>query len=152
MCAQFDDVVTLYGGCHDGDVVPYAPFAEAITEWVRRSPIDAVRAALGTEAAVVARLAPAIREVVPDVGEPLPVPAEAETARLHDAVGQVLTRLASEAPIVLVVDDLHWADEATVGMLRAARPGRRADARPRSSGRTARRISTGGTRSRLRSR
>ena len=119
VCAEFDDVVTLLGGCHDGDVVPYAPFAEAITGWVRRSPVELVRAVLGTDASVVARLAPAIHEVLPDVGEPLPVPADAETARLHDALGQVLTRLAVGAPIVLVVDDLHWADEATVGMLRA---------------------------------
>ena len=35
-------------------------------------------------------VAPAIRAVVPDAGEPLPVPPDAETARLHDAVGQVL--------------------------------------------------------------
>ncbi len=119
VCAQFDDVVTLVGGCHDGDVVPYAPFAEAATEWVRRTPADTIRAVLGADAAVVARLAPAIREVVPDVGEPLPVPAEAETARLHDAVGQALSRLAERSPVVLVVDDLHWADAATVGMLRS---------------------------------
>ena len=152
VCAQFDDVVTLFGGCYDGDVVPFAPFTEAVTDWVRRSPTDAVRAALGPEAAVVARLAPAIREVVPDVGEPLPVPADAEAARLHDAMGQVLTRLGADAPIVLVVDDLHWADEATVGMLRSlARVAARAPD-SWSSGRTARRISTGGTRSPLRSR
>ena len=119
VCAQFDDVATLLGGCHDGDVVAYAPFAEALTEWVRRSPADLVREVLGADAAVVARIAPAIREVVPDVGEPLSVPSEAETARLHDAVGQVFTRLASRSPVVLVVDDLHWADEATIGMLRS---------------------------------
>lgn len=119
VCAQFDDVETLFGGCHDGDVVPYAPFAEAITDWVRRTPVDTVRTVLGADAAVVARLAPAIREVVPELGEPFPVPAEAETSRLHDAVGQVFTRLAMQSPVVLVVDDLHWADEATVGMLRS---------------------------------
>jgi class 3 adenylate cyclase len=119
VCSDFDDVITLFGGCHDGDVVPYAPFAEAVTEWVRRSPVDAVRSTLGPDASVVARLAPAIHEILSEVGEPLAVPADAETARLHDAMGQVLTRLAAEAPIVLVVDDLHWADEATVGMLRA---------------------------------
>ncbi len=118
VCDQFDDAITLVGGCHDGDVVPFAPFVEVLTEWVRRNPSDTVRAVLGRDAAVVARLAPAIHEVV-DTGEPLPVPAEAETARLLDAVGQVFTRLSAQAPLVLVLDDLHWADEATVGMLRS---------------------------------
>ncbi len=118
VCAQFDGLTILIGGCHDGDVVPYAPFAEAVTDWARRTLAASVRNALGGDAAVIARLAPAIREVVPDAGEPLPVPADAETARLHDAVGQVLTRLSAAGPVALVVEDLHWADDATVGMLR----------------------------------
>ncbi len=118
VCAQFDGLTMLIGGCHDGDVVPYAPFAEAITDWARRTPAASVRSVLGADAAVVARLAPAIREIVPDAGEPHPVPADAETARLHDAVGQIVTRLGDAGPVALVVEDLHWADDATVGMLR----------------------------------
>ena len=78
-----------------------------------------MQAGLGSDAAIVARLAPAIHEVLPDVTEPLPVPADAETARLFDAVGQMLGRLSESGPLVLVVEDLHWADDATVGMLRA---------------------------------
>jgi len=119
VCGEFDGVLVLTGGCHDGDVVPYAPFTEAFTDWARRSPVETVRSVLGPDAAVVARLAPAIHDVVPGVGDPLPVPPEAETARLHDAVGQALSRLAVQSPLVVVVDDLHWADEATVGMLRS---------------------------------
>jgi hypothetical protein len=56
---------------------------------------------------------------MPAVGEPLPVTRDVETARLHDAVGQMLGRLAGSSPVALVVEDLHWADEATVGLLRA---------------------------------
>jgi class 3 adenylate cyclase len=118
VCSHFDGLTVLIGGCHDGDVVPYAPFAEAITDWVRRTPAARVRTTLGADAAVVARLATAIGDVVPDVGEPVPIPADAETARLHDAVGQVLMRLGDADPLALVVEDLHWADDATVGMLR----------------------------------
>lgn len=118
VCAQFDGLTMLIGGCHDGDVVPYAPFAEAVTDWARRTPAASARAVLGADAAVVARLAPAIREIAPDAGEPHPVPADAETARLHDAVGQIMTRLSEAGPVALVVEDLHWADDATVGMLR----------------------------------
>ena len=118
VCAQIDELMVLAGGCHDGDVVPYAAFAEAITDWARRTPAAQVRAVVGDDAAVVARLAPAIREVVPDAGEPLPVSPDAETARLHDAVGQLLARLSQTTPVVLIVEDLHWADDATVGMLR----------------------------------
>ncbi len=118
VCSQFEGLTVLAGGCHDGDVVPYAPFAEALSDWARRTPAARARATLGVDGAVVARLAPVISELLPDVGEPMPIPTEAETARLHDAVGQVLIRLSDAGPLALVVEDLHWADDATVGMLR----------------------------------
>jgi tetratricopeptide (TPR) repeat protein len=111
--------VVLVGGCHDGDVVANAPFVEAITRWVRGTTPAVAGEVLGAEGPVVARMAPAIAEVLPEIGEPLPTLPGAETARLHDAVGQVLLRLAGSAPVLLVIEDLHWADDATVGLLRA---------------------------------
>ena len=36
---QIDDLITGVGGCHDGDVVPFAPFAEVLTDWARRTPV-----------------------------------------------------------------------------------------------------------------
>jgi 2-polyprenyl-3-methyl-5-hydroxy-6-metoxy-1,4-benzoquinol methylase len=111
--------LVLSGGCHDGDVVTNAPFAEAISAWVRS--VDAERAAsvLGPCAPVVARVAPAVREVLPETPEPFPVAPDAELLRLRDSVSQFLLRLSAEAPVMLVLEDLHWADDATVGLLRA---------------------------------
>ena len=111
--------IVLAGGCHDGDVVANAPFVEALTDWVRRSTPDNVADSLGAEASVIARMVPAVLSALPQTGEPLPVPRDAETARLHDAVSQVLLRLGAASPVLLVLDDLHWADEATVSMMRA---------------------------------
>ena len=111
--------LVLSGGCHDGDVVSNAPFAEALLRWGRSVPADALLTALGPEAPVLLRLAPALAAALPEVGEPLPVPPEAETGRLHDALSQLVLRLAQDRPVALVVDDLHWADAATVATLRA---------------------------------
>ena len=122
VCAEVagdGNVTVLVGGCHDGDVVAYAPFVEALSAWVRRTSVETVARLLGAEAPVVGRIVPAIKATLPEVGEPIPVPAEEATARLHDAVRLVFERLAEESPVVLVLDDLHWADESTVGLTRA---------------------------------
>jgi hypothetical protein len=65
----------------------------------------------------VARLVPAIRERLPDVPA-APAPDAGESRfRLFDAVTTFLQRLGARAPHVLVLDDLHWADDATMLLL-----------------------------------
>src|SRR5947208_14972326 len=72
----------LVGGCHDGDVAANAPFVEAFTEWVRGTAPDELARVLGAEAAVVGRMVSVVADALPDTGEPLPVPRDAEIARL----------------------------------------------------------------------
>jgi class 3 adenylate cyclase len=119
--------VVLSGGCHDGDVVAGEAFVEAISGWVRAVVPEHAAEVLGGFAPVVARVAPVLREVLPNVAEPVPVTPDAELLRLRDSVSQFFLRLAAKAPTLLVLEDLHWADDATVGLLRgvarAARTG-----------------------------
>ena len=108
----------LIGGCHDGEVRAFAPFVEAFTDWLRATPLTEVKDVLGTEAATLARLVPAIRDAMPDLVSPAEVNSAEAEARLNDAIGQVLGRMGDIRPVVLVLDDLHWADSASVGLLR----------------------------------
>src|SRR5262249_26042955 len=61
---------------------------------------------------------PLLRERLPDLPEPAALQPDEERVRLLDAVVQFLIALATRAPLVLVLDDLHWADGATVALLR----------------------------------
>ena len=115
--------LVLWGGCHDGDVGAYAAFVEAFSDWVARRPTDEIAGILDAQAGVLARLVPAVRAVLADVVEPAVVSADEATVRLHRAVLEVMDRLAGDAPVALVLDDVHWADEATVGLLRAVARG-----------------------------
>ncbi|MEO7573557.1 MAG: AAA family ATPase, partial [Acidimicrobiales bacterium] len=108
----------LVGGCHDGEVGAYAPFVEALTDWLRATPLAEVSRVLGTEAAVLGRLVPAVHKVLPDLAAPTDLGPDEAEARLHDAVGQLLARLTAERPALLLLDDLHWADAATISLLR----------------------------------
>lgn len=108
----------LIGGCHDGDVGAYAPFVEAITDWLRATPVAEVTRALGTEASVLGRVAPAVHRVLTDVPELADLGPDEAEARLNDAIGQVFTRLTETHPAVLLLDDLHWADAGSIALLR----------------------------------
>ena len=109
----------LRGACYEGEwAPPYGPFAEALTAYVRGADAAELRADLGFGAAPLARVIAAVRERLPDVPEPMPLQPDEERFRLFDAVSQFLIATAARAPIVLVLDDLHWADKGTIAMLR----------------------------------
>ena len=107
---EADGALALYGRCDAETLVPYQPFVEALRRYVARAP-EAVRT-----------WSPELARVVPEVaagGELPPAPAEGEDRyRLFDAVAEVLREIAGAQPVVLVLDDLHWADTPTLLMLR----------------------------------
>src|SRR5215218_3033175 len=103
----------LAGGCvpvGEGDL-PYAPIVEALRALLGDIGVDAVRELVGPSWPEVARLLPALGE--PEVG-----PAgQAAQARLFELLLGLLGRLSEPAPLVLVVEDLHWADRSTRDLL-----------------------------------
>jgi predicted ATPase/class 3 adenylate cyclase len=109
----------LTGRCFEGEwAPPYAPFVEAIAGYAKDADPDALRADLGYGAPPVARLVPSLHERIPDIGEPVPLNPDEERIRLLDAVSQFIIATSARAPVVLVLDDLHWADGGTIAMLR----------------------------------
>ncbi|MGH2684307.1 MAG: ATP-binding protein, partial [Actinomycetota bacterium] len=118
-CRDAGGFEVLWGACHDGDVTAAAAFSEAVTTWARATDPERVRAMVDPDGPVLATLAPSLRAVLPGLGDAADIAPDAAAARLQDAVCQWLVRLASSSPVVFVIDDLHWADDATVRLLRA---------------------------------
>src|SRR5262249_51306334 len=109
----------LWGRCYEGEAArPYGPFGEAIAEYAGSGVLDALRDDLGVGAGPLARLIPTIRERLPDISEPTALQPDEERVRLIDAVAQFLIALSARAPLVLVLDDLHWADGGSIALLR----------------------------------
>ena len=113
----------LWGRCYEGDwAPPYAPWVEAIGEFVRTTSTAQVQ---NTLSAVTAQSTSALATIVPDI-EPIvgtlptaiSLDPDEERLRLYDAVVRLLLRLAEGDPVIVVLDDLHWADRATLDLLR----------------------------------
>ena len=117
--AERQGAFVLWGRGFEGEwAPPYVPFAEALAPHVALAAPDELRADLGPGAEPLAQLVPRIREVLPDLPELPPVPPEEERFRLLDAMAQFLISRSRRAPVVIVLDDLQWADRSTVAMLR----------------------------------
>jgi AAA ATPase domain len=104
----------LTGGCVEltGPGLPYAPFVAALRELVRDRGAAAVTALLpGPGAGELAALLPGLG-VAPSGAEP-----ETARARLFELLLALLETLAEEQPVVLIIEDVHWADRATCDLL-----------------------------------
>jgi predicted ATPase len=103
-----------YGRCDEGLAVPFQPFVEALRSAATAIGLHRLRAALGPVAAPLARLWPELE----GLGEPPRADPETERYRLFEAVTALLEVVTRERPMLLVVDDLHWATQPTRLMLR----------------------------------
>jgi class 3 adenylate cyclase/tetratricopeptide (TPR) repeat protein len=108
----------LRGACYDGEwQAPYGPFAELIADYASNAETAELKAVLGNGAPTLARIAPSLHRQLNNIPEPARLDKDEERFRLLDSVSQFLIALSQRAPLVLVFDDLHWADRGTVGML-----------------------------------
>ncbi len=103
----------LFGRCDEGMGVPYQPFVEALGLYLRQ----ATTPTLGRLAGELVRLVPEIPQRVADLPPPIRSDPETERYRLFDAVAAWLSAVSAECPVVLVLDDLHWASRPTLSLL-----------------------------------
>ncbi|MFB4318965.1 AAA family ATPase [Actinomadura sp. 21ATH] len=104
----------LVGGCLElgSDGLPFAPFTTVLRGLVRDIGIDGVAGLLPRGAAG------GLARLLPEFGEPEGDAASGqERARLFELVLILLERLADEGPVVLVIEDAHWADRSTRDLL-----------------------------------
>ncbi len=111
------DATVLAGRCYEENVVPYQPFVEAIGWYLRTAPAAEVRADIVRSGSLLTRLVPDVASDFADLPEP--VHAEPDTQRylMFEAVNELLGTMAAAAPVLVVLEDLHWADRPTLALL-----------------------------------
>jgi len=114
--ARAGSAIVLAGRCVEGAwVPPFRPFAEAIAGYGESAGPQLLRADL---APALIRIAPRLSELLPDCEPPPALQPDEERFRLLDAAAQFFAALSARAPVLLVLDDLHWADAGTAMMMR----------------------------------
>jgi DNA-binding CsgD family transcriptional regulator/tetratricopeptide (TPR) repeat protein len=100
----------LSGGCVElgGEGVSLAPLVEMLRTLSRSTPPDELDRLLGPARREFARLLPELDPAVP-VGPP----PDAAATQLSEHVLGLITRFATQRPLLLIVEDLHWADRST---------------------------------------
>ena len=90
---------------------------QAIRSYVEPRNSDQLQVDLGPNAADIAEIVPEIRRKLTDLETPPDLPPEQARFRLFESITSFLKTLARSKPIMLVLDDLHWADEPSLLLL-----------------------------------
>jgi class 3 adenylate cyclase/tetratricopeptide (TPR) repeat protein len=113
--AAFDEgAIALYGRCDEEIRVPYQPFAEAL-DWYTT---HAAQPVLGRYPGELLRLQPLLGSRLAGLAAPVSSDPRSEEYLLFEAARSWLVELSRRQPVVLVLDDLHWASKPVLLLLR----------------------------------
>ena len=111
-------VQVAWGRCFEGEGAPaFWPWVQIARELLAGVEPDGLHRLLGPSSAELSQLLPELKDLVAGLEPPPVVDLAAARFRLYQAVTRLLGRLAEVRPLMVVVDDLHWADVASLRLL-----------------------------------
>jgi predicted ATPase/DNA-binding CsgD family transcriptional regulator len=117
-CAEQVGTLVLRGGASEAEgMPPYLPFLEALGGYIRTAPPEQLHTQADSMAAILATILPELPLRLGELAPSYPLPPEQARLRLYEAVGMFLSTIAVSRPLLLLLDDLHWADAATLDLL-----------------------------------
>lgn len=96
---------------------PYLPFLEALGHYIQTAELDQLRTQSEATAPILTTILPELTGRLGEIKTGYALPPEQARLRLYEALGAFLAAIAQVAPLVLILDDLHWADHATLDLL-----------------------------------
>ena len=109
--------IVVYGRCDEDLGIPYQPWIEALTHLVEGISQATLAAHVADRGAHLARLVPQLARRL-DTTVPPSTDSDAERFVLYGCVTDLLARVSVQLPVLVVLDDLHWADRPSLQLLR----------------------------------
>jgi tetratricopeptide (TPR) repeat protein len=112
--------VVLFGRSDEDLSAPFQPWVQALRHWAAHVDLETLRAELRTDAALLAPLVPELSrrlELAPSTQASLD--PESDRFAQFEAIDEFLANVSRAAPLVVVLDDLHWADKPSLVLLRS---------------------------------
>ena len=108
----------LYGAAEEDLAIPYRPWVAALSNLVDAIPAESLVQFAEENGLALARLLPALARIVGDETPAAGTDADAERFMIMEGAVRLLAFASRTTPVVVVLDDLHWADAATLQLLR----------------------------------
>ncbi len=106
----------LYGRADPEALIPYQPFVEALRHLVLHADLTTLESS-SADLVELSRLVPELCRRLPDLASPAGMTGGDERYKLFSAVAALLVDAAATAPVLIVLDDLHWADASSLRLL-----------------------------------
>jgi tetratricopeptide (TPR) repeat protein len=108
----------LWGWCYEAEgAPPHWPWVQPIRSYLQQRDPEQLRSEMGPGAADIAEVIPELRGKLPDLKPPPALEPEQARFRLFDSITTFLKNAAQSQPLMLVLDDLHWADQSSLLLL-----------------------------------
>src|SRR5919199_1911047 len=116
--AQAEGVLCLAGGCYEErGAVPLGPFHDSLVDYLLAQPGERIRAELGAAIDDLAQIIPEVRYHLQTGSGAAPSPSSVDRMRAFGAIHACLRHLADRGPVLVCLEDLHAADEASLQLL-----------------------------------
>ena len=116
--ARAHGMFVVRGHCYDMEgAPPYVPFVEAIEYGLAVTARQVFREAMGDAGPEIARFVPKVRVAFPDLPPPLALPSDQARHYMFESVCDFFEHAAAIQPMLIALEDLHWADKSTTELL-----------------------------------
>ncbi len=116
--ARSRNMYVAIGRCYEGEgAPPFWPWVQIVRAYLADHDQELLRAAMGVGAAVIAQVLPDVRDYLPDLSVPPILEPQPARFRFFDSFTMFLKNAAKMQPLVLILDDLHWADSLSLLLL-----------------------------------